>query len=220
MHSVTRHAVITGGTGFLGRAVAAALQGPGWAIAAPGSAELDVRDRSAIARYVAERPVELLVCAAGITHDAPIARLSHEAWDETWAVNFAGAAACAAAVLPGMIERRVGHILFIASFSAFHPPAGQAAYAAAKAALAGLALDLAARHGPSNIRVNAILPGFLETPMTRSVSPKRRREILAAHVLGRFNTCERVAGFIHHLHHHLPHTSGQIFQLDSRPPVV
>jgi 3-oxoacyl-[acyl-carrier protein] reductase len=216
MESETRHAVITGGTGSLGSAIAHALQGPAWTISAPGSKDLDVRDPAAVRNYFHNRDIDLLVCAAGITRDAPIARLSHEAWDDTWSVNFRGALDCANAVLPGMIARGSGHIVFISSHSARHPPVGQAAYGTAKAALLGLVADLARRHGPSNIRVNAVLPGFLETRMTRTVTEARRAEILADHSLGRFNTCGHVAGFIGFLHHGLPHTSGQVFQLDSR----
>lgn len=216
MEAATHHAVITGGTGSLGRAVADALRSPGWAIAAPGSRELDVRDKAAIHRYFDQRPVDLLVCAAGMTRDAPLIRLTEDVWDETWAVNFNGAALCADAVLPGMLARGAGHIVFISSFSALHPPVGQAAYAAAKAALLGFVADLAPGCGASNIRVNAVLPGFLETRMTEAVTERRRNEILAAHTLGRFNTCREAAGFIRFLHHDLPHTSGRVFQLDSR----
>lgn len=216
MDSETRHAVITGGTGSLGRAIDNALQIPGWVITAPGSVDLDVRDAVAVRNFFHGRDVDLLVCAAGITHDSPIARMTHEVWDDTWSVNFRGALESANAVLPRMIARGSGHIVFISSHSALHPPAGQAAYGAAKAALLGLLTDLARRHGPSNVRVNAVLPGFLETRMTDTVTEKRRAEILASHTLGRFNTCDRVAAFICFLHHELPHTSGQIFQLDSR----
>ncbi len=216
MQPETQQVVITGGTGFLARALAIALQDTCRTIAAPGSHELDVRDPAAIAGYFANRRVDLLVCAAGITRDAPLARLAENAWDETWMVNFAGAAACARAVIPGMRDRRQGHIIFISSFSALHPPAGQAAYASAKAALLGLNSDLARSLGPFCVRVNAILPGFLETPMTKTVTTPRRAAILADHALGRFNTCDRVAAFIRFLHHELPHTSGQVFQLDSR----
>lgn len=216
MQTETQHAVITGGTGSLGRALAATLQDDGWTIAAPGSRELDVRDSEAVIDYFAQRRVDLLVCAAGITRDAPLARLTENAWDQTWAVNFAGAAACAKAVLPGMSERRSGHILLVSSFSALHPPVGQAAYACAKAALLGLLRDLVAPCGTFNIRVNCLLPGFLETRMTEAVTATRRAEILADHALGRFNTSHRVAAFIRFLHDELPHTSGQVFQLDSR----
>lgn len=216
MPEETQHAVITGGNGSLGRALAAALEAPGWIVASPGSHELDVRDQAAVTNYFRDRPVDLLVCAAGLTRDAPFARLTEKAWDETWGVNFTGAAVSAGAVLPGMLARKAGHIVFISSFSALHPPPGQAAYASAKAALLGLARDLAAKHGSHNIRVNAILPGFMETRMTASVRKRRRAEILEAHALGRLNTCAETAGFIRFLHHRMPHTSGQVFQLDSR----
>ena len=167
-------------------------------------------------RYFDTAPVDLLVCAAGIIRDAPLLRFTEAAWNEIWQVNFKGAAICAEAVLPGMVARKAGHIIFISSYSALHPPLGQVAYATAKAALLGLVADLSVRHGLSNIRVNAVLPGFLQTRMTESVTEQRRAEILAAHTLGRFNTCTEAAGFIRFLHHDLPHTSGQVFQLDSR----
>ena len=216
MRSNHPHAVITGGGGGLGSAINAGFRAAGWTVEAPGSDDLDVRDPVAVRRFFSDRKPDLLVCAAGITRDAPLARLGAEAWDEIWRVNYRGALACAAAAIPGMAARGAGHVVFISSHSAVSPPPGQGAYAAAKAALLGLTRDLAARHGPDNIRVNAILPGFLETRMTANVSPSRRAEVLAAHSLGRLNTSDRVAAFIRFLHHQLPHTSGQVFQLDSR----
>ena len=209
-------AAVTGGSGSLGRAIAAVLEAPDWKVLAPSSTSLDVRDDKAVSLFFQQNPVDLLVCAAGVTRDAPIARVSEQAWDEVFAVNFKGSLACAGAALPAMIEKKAGHIIFISSFSAIHPPVGQIAYATAKAALLGLTKDLARTHGGHNIRVNAILPGFIETRMTETVTDERRKAIREAHVLGRFNTPEEVAKFVRHLHHELPHTSGQIFQLDSR----
>jgi len=216
MREDKQHAVITGGTGSLGRAVARALLDCGFQVDAPGSRELDVRDAGAVHEYFREKRVDLLVCAAGVTRDAPLTRVSEASWDETWSINFRGALISAEAVLPAMIAQGRGHLIFISSFSALHPPPGQAAYATAKAALLGLVSDLAVRHGSSNIRVNAVLPGFLETPMTSTVSDRRRAEVLNMHTLGRFNTCGDVAVFIRFLHQEMPHASGQIFQLDSR----
>ena len=216
MQSATHQAVITGGTGGLGKAIAEALVAPDWSIAATGSRELDVKDPAQVRCYFEGRDMDLLVCAAGITRDASLGKLSEEAWDETWSVNFTGALSCIRAVLPSMIERRRGHIILISSFSALRPPRGQAPYAAAKAALLGLVVDLALQYGSSNIRINAVLPGFLETAMTSGVTPERRQQILADHTLGRFNTCAHAAEFIRFLHHQMPNTSGQVFQLDSR----
>lgn len=212
-----KRVVITGGSGGLGSAVSRVFMDAGWRVDALGSRDLDVTDPVAVAAYFAAGPLDLLVCCAGIISDGPLLRLGEEDWDRTLEVNFKGAADCAHAAIPGMTSRGEGHIVFISSHSAIYPPAGQAAYATAKAALLGLTTDLARRHGPDNIRINAVLPGFLETPMTAAVSDKRRSEILADHCLGRFNTPAAAAKFIHDLQHHLPHTSGQVFRLDNRP---
>lgn len=211
-----RLAIVIGGTGGIGQALVAELTSNAWQVEAPGSCDLDIRDPAAIRSYFLERKPDLLVCAAGITRDAVLARANEQDWDESWSVNFTGAALCANAVIPAMMTRKSGHIVLLSSWSALHPPVGQAAYATSKAALLGLSRDLAQNHGSSNIRINTILPGFLETSMTAGLSPGRRQGILNDHVLGRFNTCTRVASFIRYLHEELPHTSGQVFQLDSR----
>lgn len=211
-----KHLVITGASGGLGKAIVEVFAAASWEIVAPTHSELDVTDSAAIQGYFESRPVDLLICAAGIIRDAPLSRLDEATWDEVFAINYHGAAACAAAALLQMIERQSGHVIFISSHSAIHPPRGQAAYAAAKAALLGLTANLAQRNGRHSVRVNAILPGFLETAMTQSVSVKRRAEVLNDHVLGRLNTPATVARFIYHLHDELIHTSGQVFQLDSR----
>jgi 3-oxoacyl-[acyl-carrier protein] reductase len=217
MRQDKQHAVITGGTGSLGGALSCVLEAGGFCVASPGSRELDVRDEIAVKEYFRDRPVDLLVCAAGVVRDAPLARTSPPAWDEVWNVNYTGSLLCAETVIPGMAARRSGHIIFVSSFSAIHPPPGQVTYAAAKAALLGLTSDLAVRHGSSNIRVNAVLPGFMDTAMTALVSDRRRTEVLRMHALGRFNTCENAAKFICFLHREMPDTSGQVFCLDSRP---
>lgn len=213
---MTQRAIITGGSGGLGSAIAAELRDHGWMVEALGSCDLDLRDEEAVAAYFQDRVPDLLVCAAGITRDAPLPRFDEAAWEETYQINFRAARRCAAEVLPGMRERGHGHIIFISSQSALQPPIGQVAYATAKAGLLGLTTDLASRYGSHNVRINAILPGFLETPMTASVSELRREEVLKAHHLGRFNAPERVAAFVRFLHESLPHTSGQVFRLDSR----
>jgi 3-oxoacyl-[acyl-carrier protein] reductase len=216
MRDDRQHVVITGGTGSLGRAVAQAFVVEGCQVESPGSQELDVGIAKDVKEYFRERRVDLLVCAAGIVRDASLARLSETSWNEIWKINYEGSLMCAEAVVGGMAARGHGHIVFISSFSALHPPPGQIAYASAKASLLGLVSDLAVRHGTSNIRINAVLPGFLETPMTASVTQQRRAEVLDMHTLGRLSTCENAAKFIRFLHQEMPDTSGQVFQLDSR----
>jgi 3-oxoacyl-[acyl-carrier protein] reductase len=208
------HLILTGGAGGLGQAVQQAFNG--WNVIAPSRNELDVTVPMAIQDFFKSRPVNLLVCGAGMIRDAPLVKTDESTWDEIFAVNYHGAAACAAEALPQMIAQGGGHIVFISSQSAIHPPVGQTAYAAAKAALIGLASSLARENGRHRIRVNVILPGFLETRMTENVSARRRAEVLTQHALGHFNTPAAVAKFIRYLHEELPHTSGQTFQLDSR----
>jgi len=208
--------VITGGSGGLGKAIISEFSGSEWEITAPRRDELDVTDSKAIRRVLSPLSVDLFIHSAGLIRDASLARLGESEWDEVMAVNYQGAADCAAALLPGMIARGAGHLIFISSYSALRPPVGQAAYATAKAALLGLVSALARENGRHGIRVNVILPGFLETRMTETVSLGRKSEVLADHALGRFNTPDAVAKFIRHLHEHLPAVSGQVFQLDSR----
>jgi 3-oxoacyl-[acyl-carrier protein] reductase len=215
-NGLMNQAVITGGNGTLGRAIVAALQAPQWEVHSPAKSELDVTIAAETCGYFRQLSTDLLVCAAGIIRDAPILKTSEIAWDDVFAVNFKGAYNCAKAVLPSMEARRSGHIIFISSFSAIRPPQGQSAYAAAKAALIGLTKQLANDHGHQGIRVNTILPGLIPSRMTANLTPTQMERFRNDHALKRFNGVVEVAKFIRFLHHELPHTSGQIFQLDSR----
>lgn len=213
---VSGQVIITGGEGGLGRVLAAAFTEAGHEVLAPGRGALDVSDTTAVKDFFKDRAVDLLICNAGLTRDALLGKLPEEDWDVVMESNLRGAARCATAASRKMIRERTGHIVFISSHSAIHPPAGQAAYAAAKAALIGLTMSLAKELGPAGIRVNAVLPGFLETRMTEGLSEERREQVRAEHVLGRFNTAEAVGRFLVTLHDKMPHTSGQVFRLDSR----
>ena len=208
--------VISGGEGDLARALGEALHGAGRTVLSPGRDELDVSDQASVKQYFAEvGDVDLLVNAAGVTRDKSMARLSESDWDTVLGVNLDGAFRCSQAVLRGMLKRRCGHIVQIGSFSARRPPIGQAAYAAAKAGLVGLTQSLAAEVGGRGVRVNAVMPGFLETKMTAGLAPELVDRVRGEHVLGRFNTVGDVAKFIVTLDE-LSAVSGQVFQLDSR----
>lgn len=216
LHGVGGLVVITGGEGGLGQTLATAFEKAGHPVLSPGRRDLDVTDPDAVRDFFRRHEPELLICNAGVTRDAPLARLDESAWDAVMAVNLRGAARCATAASRSMLRARRGHIVMVSSYSALHPPAGQVAYAAAKAGLIGLAKSLARELGPAGIRVNTVLPGFLDTRMTAGLAEDRREQVRRDHVLGRFNTPDAVASFLVHLHDHLPLTSGQIFQLDSR----
>lgn len=210
-------ALITGGVGDLAKAIQSSLEMAKIQTLAPGRYELDVTDSECVKEFISTvGDIDLLVCNAGATLDMPLARMSESDWDQVMQVNLKGAFLCAREVSRSMMKRRSGHIVFISSFSAIHPPAGQANYAAAKSALLGMMKSMAQELGARNVRVNAILPGFLETKMTDNLSDEVKQAALQKHMLGRFNTPEVVAEFVVHLHQNMPHTSGQVFNLDSR----
>ena len=211
-----RRVLITGGQGDLARAMAAEFRKSGDEVLAPGRKELDVRDETQIQSYFAAMgDLDILIVNAGMTHDGPMVTLSGENFDEMMEVNLRGAFLCARAALKSMIPRRSGHIILIGSRAARIGTRGQSLYAAAKAGLFGLGQSLAREYSPRNIRCNIVLPGFMESRMTASLSPARIEEVRSETALGRFNTVENAARFIAFLAG-LDHVSGQIFTLDSR----
>ena len=211
-----RVVVVTGGEGTLGSALAAAFAAAGDEVRAPGRAELDVTLPEGVEAWFRALPrCDVLVNNAGIVRDRGISRMSEVEWDEVMQTNLRGAIRCTKAVLPLMLRQGGGHIVQIGSFSALAGPAGQANYAAAKAALVGFSQSLALELGRRDIRVNVVLPGFLESRMTAALPETVREQAHAAHALGRFNTPAEAARFVVQLTG-FEHISGQVFQLDSR----
>jgi 3-oxoacyl-[acyl-carrier protein] reductase len=213
-----QHVVITGGQGSLAQSIAAFLQEkePSWTICRPSRQELDVTQQSSLQEYFTNHSCDLLIAAAGEIADQPLAKVTSDTWDQLLQSNLRGAAFAAKFASKSMLKKRQGHVIFFTSYSAMQPPVGQVAYASAKAGLIGLTKSLAQEWGYANIRVNAIMPGFLENRMTTVVGDARKEQVRQAHCLGRFNTEDSVAAFIYSLHTQLIHTSGQIFNLDSR----
>jgi 3-oxoacyl-[acyl-carrier protein] reductase len=210
--------ILTGGQGSLAQVIAQYLaqEEPDWTLLTPSRAELDVSSEASISDFWKQHSCDLLIAAAGEVADAPLWKMTSSDWDRILHGNLRGAAFAAKCASRDMLKKRRGHIIFLSSYSAYHPPIGQVAYASAKAALLGLTRTLAKEWGPAQIRVNAILPGFLENRMTAHVTDSRKSEVLAQHCLRQFNTQHAVAAFIHTLHARMPYTSGQVFNLDSR----
>jgi len=208
--------IITGGAGGLATALATVFRENGAEVFSPGRDDLDVRSSADVDRYFKgfER-IDVLINNAGITGDKLFARLEEADWDAVVDTNLKGAFLCAKAAARLMMKQRDGSIIQIGSYSALNPPIGQSAYAASKAGLIGLTKSLAKELGPRNVRVNCVLPGFLETRMTAALSEEARSAALARHALGRFNTVEDAALFVRTLCT-LTRVSGQVFQLDSR----
>jgi NAD(P)-dependent dehydrogenase (short-subunit alcohol dehydrogenase family) len=210
-------AVVTGGAGDLGSAIAAELRGAGYEVHAPGRDQLDVTSSASVSAFFAQLPrVDLVVHAAGICRDGLVLKMSDEDFARVLDASLHGAFRVCRAALKFMTRQRSGHLILISSFSAMSGPAGQTNYAAAKAGLIGLSQSLAREYGARNVRSNVILPGFMETKMTAGLPFATKRAALDAHVLGRFNTPAEVAAFVPFLDQKLPHTSGQVFNLDSR----
>jgi 3-oxoacyl-[acyl-carrier protein] reductase len=179
-----RVALITGAAGGLGQALLASFAAQGWRVAAgwhqaPLAKEtdfiwpvpLDVTCRKqgeAAVNEIISRwgRLDALVNNAGVTADDPIWQLTDPQWAHVVVVNLKGAFLCSQAALRPMLRQREGHIINVASFSGRAGARGQANYAAAKAGLLGLTECLAQEVGSRNVRVNAVLPGVLRTPMT------------------------------------------------------
>lgn len=211
-----RVAVITGGAGDLAASIREELRKAGFVVHSPGREELDVAAAASVAEFFEplER-IDLLINNAAIREDVICARMSVEQWDAVLATDLRGAFLCCQAVTRKMAAQRSGHIVNIGSFSARNGNAGQANYAAAKAGLIGLTQSLAREFGKRNVRVNCVLPGFLETKFTAGMAADVREQALALHELRKFNTVEEAARFIVFLDT-MQFVSGQVFQLDSR----
>lgn len=122
--------------------------------------------------------VDILVNNAGVTRDGLLLRMSEEDFDTVMAVNLKGAFLCSQAALKDMMKAKQGRIINISSVVGLAGNAGQANYAASKAALIGLTKSIAREYGPKGIRCNAIAPGFIETDMTKNLPANIREAYL------------------------------------------
>lgn len=225
--------LISGAAGGLGQALVAELIGAGHRVLAgwhqtplPAllhgveAVALDVTCDESCAEAAAAAlarwgRIDAVIHVAGITCDSLLARARCEDWDALFAVNVDGARRLARATLPILAGQGGGHWMGIGSHAGQAGAAGQAAYAASKAALNGLMLSWAREFAANNVRINTVLPGVLPTPMTDSLDPEVMHSYAQANLLGRINDPAEVARFIGFLltTHNI---SGQVFALDSR----
>lgn len=211
-------ALITGGQGDLAQAMRAELQQAGFVVHTPGRDTLDVTNPASVRTFFCGvKQLDLLINNAGVCQDISVAKMTEEQFDHVLDVNLKGTFLVSQSALKLMSKQRNGHLVNIGSYSALSGPAGQANYAAAKAGLIGLTQSIAKEYGIRNVRANCVLPGFLETKMTRQLLEDAawRETLLTQHTLGRLNTAQDVARFITFLHS-MENISGQVFQLDSR----
>ncbi len=195
-----RVVLVTGGSRGLGRAIVLRLAAEGYAvgftyrteeaaaqalireIAATGgdvrAFALDLGDRARADDLVVEveaalGPLYGIVNNAGIRRESLLAMTPDDDWDTVLDVNLGGAFRIARAALRGLVSRRSGAIVNVASLSALHGVAGQGAYAAAKAGLLGMTRALAREVGKRNVRANVVIPGFVPTDLTADLPPER-----------------------------------------------
>ena len=156
------------------------------------------KDVTAMFRHIQQTYGRLdgLVQNAGITADGYALMMGDEKWQRVIDTNLSGAFACLRAAGRMMTRQRSGAIVAVASTSAVSAPAGQANYAASKAGLLATVRVLAKELGPSNIRVNGVVPGFVETAMTRAMPAGRLNEYLEHIPLRRIGQPEEVADLV------------------------
>ncbi len=160
-------------------------------------------------------PITILVNNAGTTRDKLILQMSLADFEHVVDTNLRSAFLCTKAVLRSMMKARWGRIVNVASTAGLLGSAGQANYAASKAAILGLTLSTAREIASRNVTVNAITPGFIPTELTSTVTEQQREYILGATPFGRPGTTDEVAAAIHFLC--LPEASyitGQILSVD------
>jgi 2-hydroxycyclohexanecarboxyl-CoA dehydrogenase len=178
-------AVVTGGASGIGRAVAERLRSDGFQVAvidlSPTDDEFghlaDVTDRAQVDTAVAAirekfGPILVLVNAAGVEGFQKFSKMTFPEWSKVIDVNLNGVFHTIQSVLPDMVEAGWGRIVNISSSSTHSGQPFMAHYVAAKSAVNGLTKSLALEYGPSGITVNAVPPGFVDTPMLRSAESR------------------------------------------------
>jgi 3-oxoacyl-[acyl-carrier protein] reductase len=216
-------ALVTGASGIIGAAIAQGLGNAGFRVAvhyrhakesaagvverivaAGGRAlavEADLSRQESVAPLF-ERieqeygPVDYLVNNAGINRDILLAFMSEEQWDEVIDTNLRGTYLCSRLALPGMMRRGSGAICNIVSPSGIRGQAGQCNYSASKGGIIAFTKALSREVGSFHIRVNAVCPGVIPSPMSAKYIEKEEKRLLSEIPLGRFGKPEEVAPLV------------------------
>lgn len=241
MELMGKVALVTGGAQGIGRAVAMMLATNGadvavsdinveMARATAGEIEKMGRRALAIEANVArfedgERMVrqtvedlgriDILINNAGIARDKLMLRMSEQDWDAVLDVNLKGAFNCTRTAVRYMAKQKGGRIVNIASVVGLMGNAGQANYAASKAGLIGFTKSVAREFGSRRITVNAVAPGYIDTPMTQALPDKVKEELKKLIPVDRLGTPEDVAKAVLYLVTSASdYVTGQVLQVD------
>ncbi|MCX8500719.1 MAG: 3-oxoacyl-[acyl-carrier-protein] reductase [Alphaproteobacteria bacterium] len=211
-----KKALITGASGGIGAAIAAAFHQQGAELVLTGTRQValdqlaanlgsratvltaDLGEPAAAATLVeraeaAVGQIDILINNAGLTRDGLIIRMKDEDWQLVLDVNLTAGFRLARAVLRGMMKRRSGRIIGISSVVGATGNPGQTNYAAAKAGMIGFSKALAQEVAARNITVNCIAPGFIVTPMTDDLTDEQKAAITARIPLGRLGAGRDIA---------------------------
>lgn len=212
-------AVVTGSTRGIGRAIAESLAAAGARVAVVGRDQARAAETAAAIGHGAEGfgaeagdpaslvalvdgveqafgRIDILVNNAGLTRDNILFRIKDDDWDTVLDANLRAAFIAIRAASRGMIKRRWGRIINIASIVGIVGNKGQANYAASKAGLIGLTKSVAKELASRNVLVNAVAPGFIETDMTAAMTPEARAALAGQIPLERLGTPGDVAGVV------------------------
>mgnify|MGYP001300515293 CR=1 FL=1 len=140
--------------------------------------------------------LDILVNNAGITKDGLLARMSETDWDSVIDTNLKSTYMVSRAVLRPMLKARFGRIINISSVSGLMGNAGQVNYSAAKAGIIGFTKALAREVASRGVTVNAVAPGFIDSPMARDVGDNVMQKILETIPIGRLGSPEEIAGWV------------------------
>ncbi len=219
---MNRLVVVTGAARGIGFSISEKLVNSGWSVAGCDILEdnlnlaserlgdlftpcvLDITDEDAVNDTAGRIEKELgpvfgLVNNAGITRDGLIMRMKKSDWDTVLNVNLTGAFLMCRAFSRGMLRQKAGSIVNISSVVALLGAAGQANYASTKAGLIGMTRALCREFAARNIRVNAIVPGFIETEMTSELSDGVREDYSSRVPMKRMGLPGNVADAVHFL---------------------
>jgi 3-oxoacyl-[acyl-carrier protein] reductase len=159
--------------------------------------------------------LDILVNNAAITRDTLALRMKLEDWDAVLRTNLTGAHLCIQQALGAMLKQRAGRIINVTSVVAETGNAGQANYVASKAGLVGLTRAIAVEVASRSITVNAVAPGFVETPMTDPLSPELKEKMKSLIPLGRFGKDTEIAATIVFLaSDEAGYITGQVFDVN------